>query len=355
MQSTSSRKGRTSITHLMNFTLPPRPQYHPQHFGRNNARRNPTWGLGSGYHAADKAKYIRANYRFIVNPYGNYQTQATDADIHLEWSDVLQVLASAQSQATNCPICLSQPVAPRMAKCGHIFCLPCLIRYMHSTDEVHPTSERKARWKKCPICDDIMYISETRPVRWFVGQEGARPQEGGDVVLRLMVRRLGSTLALPRDGAEVLEDSADIPWHFAAEVMDYARIMKGSENYMTEQHEEEIEELRQQEKEDELMFGEDAVWTNKAVASIEESIEKVRGIGNPPSMPQAPVERRPRRPPIEFRTDTEDVPEHSALQNAKRSGQSSSRGTWIPELYESMQEFLCASIADIKTDNEKST
>ena len=58
MQSTSSRKGRTSITHLMNFTLPPRPQNTQQHYFGRNARRNPTWGLGSGYHAADKARLV---------------------------------------------------------------------------------------------------------------------------------------------------------------------------------------------------------------------------------------------------------------------------------------------------------
>ena len=202
---------------------------------------------------------------------------------------------------------------------------------MHSTDDVQPVPERRARWKKCPICDDIMYVSDTRPVRWFVGQESERPQEGGDVVLRLIMRRPGNTLALPRDGAEMLENSEDIPWYFAAEVMDYARIMKGSEDYMTEQYEEEIAELRQQEKEDELMFGEDAQWTNRAVASIQESIEKVKGIGNPPSILHAPVERKPRRTPIEFRTDTEDVPEHYVLQNTVRSGQSSSRGSIITQ------------------------
>lgn len=58
MHSTSSRKGQTSITHLMNFSLPPRPQTRPERYGgsRQN-RRNPTWGLGSGYHAVDKARY----------------------------------------------------------------------------------------------------------------------------------------------------------------------------------------------------------------------------------------------------------------------------------------------------------
>ena len=44
-------------------------------------------------------------------------------------------------------------------------------------------------------------MSEIRPVRWFSGQEGEPPHEGADVVLRLIARQSGSTLALPRDGA----------------------------------------------------------------------------------------------------------------------------------------------------------
>lgn len=58
MRSINSRKGQTSITHLMNFSLPPRPQNQYRHnfvHGRGN-RRNATWGLGSGYHAVDKAR-----------------------------------------------------------------------------------------------------------------------------------------------------------------------------------------------------------------------------------------------------------------------------------------------------------
>lgn len=57
MKSTGSRKGQTSITHLMSFALPPRPQYNHHHNHARNGRRNPTWGLGSGYHAVDKARY----------------------------------------------------------------------------------------------------------------------------------------------------------------------------------------------------------------------------------------------------------------------------------------------------------
>ncbi|GIJ84207.1 hypothetical protein Asppvi_003047 [Aspergillus pseudoviridinutans] len=281
MRSTTSRKGQTSITHLMNFSLPPRPQYQPP---PRNSRRYASWGLGSGYHAMDKARYVHANYRFIVNPTRSYHAQAANADVHLDWDSVLQVLVSAQTQSTSCPICLSTPVAPRMARCGHIFCLPCLIRYMHSTDDDTPVPEKKARWKKCPICWDSIYISETRPVRWFRGQEGDIPVEGGDVVLRLVKRDPGSTLALPRDGAESLNPGEDVPWYHAAEVADYARIMKGGEDYMISQYDAEVEDLRRQEAEDEILFGDDTTWTKRAIAAINDAKAKIKGIGNPPDI-----------------------------------------------------------------------
>ncbi len=196
---------------------------------------------------------------------------------------------------------------------------------MHSSEDTHPTLEKRARWKKCPICWDSIYVSETRPVRWFTGQEGDRPQEGGDVVLRLISRQPGSTLALPRDGAEAPEKLEDIPWYFAAEVMDYARIMKGSEEYMLGQHEGEIDELQRQEKEDEIMFGEETQWTKKAVASIQEAKERVKGIGGPPRAPKQPNERKPRRIPINHRSSTHTIPEFYDIQHNLKSGQSSSR------------------------------
>ncbi len=264
-----------SITHLMNlspaplsneFRGPPRP-----------SRRYNVYGIGSGHHFIDKARYIHANYRFIVKPFGQYK-QALDADHHLDWNDVLQILVSARSQKASCPVCLSQPVAPRMTKCGHILCLPCIIRYINTFDD----EERKAKWRKCPICWDAVYLGETRPVRWITGQEEPPPREGDDVVLRLVMRRPGSTLALPRDGSGVVPRLDDIPWYFAAEVMDYARVMKGSEEYMMAQLDLEIEELQRQAREDELMFGEDPYWVNKAVKAIHESKAQLEGIGNPP-------------------------------------------------------------------------
>lgn len=269
------------------------------------------------------SRYVHANYRFVVNPKGDYHAQAIDADVPLDWSMVLQVLASAQTQAASCPICLSEPVAPRMAKCGHIFCLPCLLRYMHSTDDTMPIPEKKARWKKCPICWDSVYVSETRPVRWFTGQEAEAPREDGDVVLRLVMRQPGNTLALPRDGADALPNTDDIPWYFAAEVIDYARVMKGTEDYMAAQFNDEIEQLKVQEHEDELMFGEETQWTKKAVAAITESIGRLDAIGKPPSVPAQPAERKAKPVPFQHPEIGGNVPDMYVFQHAMKSGQSS--------------------------------
>lgn len=281
IRNASSRRGQTSITHLLNYSSP-RPHFDNHSYSYNrNYRRNPAWAPGSGHHAADKTRYVHANYRFIVSPKGDYSKLAVDADEHLDWADVLQILASAESQAASCPICLSEPVAPRMAKCGHIFCLPCLIRFMQSTMSDDPTAtEKKQRWRKCPICEDSIYISEVRPVRFYAGQESPLPRPGDDVVLRLMMRYGKSTLALPKEGgSDVLDSGEEIPWHFAANVLDYARIMRGTSDYMTEQYTHEIEELVKQEKEDELMFNQDGEWTQKAIKAIEAAKEKVNELG----------------------------------------------------------------------------
>jgi hypothetical protein len=146
----------------------------------------------------------------------------------------------------------------------------------------HGQQEKKQnRWRKCPICDDTVYMADARPVRFYAGQESPLPRPGDDVVLRLMARNVRSTLALPREGGggEVLGPGDDVPWHFAVNVLDYARIMKGTGAYMEEQYDREIEEIRTQEKEDELIFHQDNEWTQRAIRAINAAKEKVQGRG----------------------------------------------------------------------------
>ncbi|KAF3209213.1 hypothetical protein TWF106_011031 [Orbilia oligospora] len=295
----ASRKGRTSITHLMDWSLPhPRPQHghHPHSRGFHGNRRTPSWGQGSGYHAIDKARYVNANYRFIVDPTGDYRPQSLDPDSTLPWTSILQILASSITQSPSCPICLCDPVAPRMARCGHIFCFPCLIRYMASEDaeaqkqgQHFNNNQNKPKWKKCPICYDSIYMNEVRPVKFYTGQEVPAPREGEDVTLRLMMRQPGSTLALPKDVASSMpvlkrkgsigdkkEEADSIPWYYAAEATDYARIMKGTREYLKEEYEREITDLEEQERVDELMFGDETDWVQKAIGKVKSAIEKTQ-------------------------------------------------------------------------------
>ncbi|KAH6604807.1 ring finger [Trichoderma cornu-damae] len=296
LRNPTSRRGQTSITHLLNYSAPLHHQdhghhhHHHHHHGSNprSYRRNPTWGPGSGYHAVDKSRYVHANYRFIVSPEGDYSKNAADADLFLDWSNVLQVIASSESQATSCPICLSEPVAPRMARCGHIFCFTCLLRFMNSIlNEDEAKAGKSARWRKCPICEDGIHLPDVRPVRFYAGQESPLPRVGDDVVLRLMARNADSTLALPREsGAEVLSSSGDgVPWHFAANVLDYARVMKGTGEYMAGQFDEEIEAMLRQAVEDEALFGQDDEWTQRAVKAVNAAKEKAAGMGGASAVP----------------------------------------------------------------------
>jgi len=196
---------------------------------------------------------------------------------------------------------------------------------MHSEDAA-VAPEKRARYKKCPICWDSIYISETRPVRFYAGQEVESPREGGDIVLRLVKRKAASTLAMPRESVEPLAKGEVVPWYFAAEVMDYARVMKGSEDYMTQQYDEALAAVEQMEKEDELMFGEDAEWTGRAKRMLREAKEKIQGIGNPPEQPKKP-QSKPDREPIQFNGSDEGVPDMYLQKHVTASAQAKGQHT----------------------------
>jgi len=240
-----------SLNHLLNFTLPPRQTHQYQNLP---ARRRKTGGNQHGFW--NKERFVNAQYRFIMNPSGDYTVHFADPDIYFQWHDILQVIiprtsavasaAGSEHQVaqaeglTTCPICLSSPSAPRMTKCGHVFCFPCILHYLNTSDNL--------KWVRCPICFDSVSERQLKAVKWFDGvitEEDdtppatssssaatdtslfATPTPGSTLRMRLIQRPSITTLALPRSRtwpSDVLPP-LQAPFHFLPDVDAYAKFM----------------------------------------------------------------------------------------------------------------------------------
>ena len=59
----------------------------------------------------------------------------------------------------NCPICLCDFVCPRITKCGHTFCLSCILRHVQAYTATNPYQH-----VKCPCCGIPLIVDDLRPV-----------------------------------------------------------------------------------------------------------------------------------------------------------------------------------------------
>lgn len=230
------------------------------------------------YRTKNREYFINANYRFIVSPYEDYRPQMLDPDVPIPWENILQILVSRLTQHSSCAICLEEDlVASRMTKCGHIFCLPCIIRYFESKNE---DDNRDFKWKRCPICFDAISIMDLKPLRWHDNVSPELPVEGKEILLRLFIRKQGNFFSLPLESMSKSIDRNEIPWYFEQDVLDYSRIMKASENYMIEEMNLELKKLYRikDSKKTDIDFTTQSI--NKAIEQIQQSILSFEKISN---------------------------------------------------------------------------
>lgn len=64
----------------------------------------------------------------------------------------LQILHNSEN--LSCPICLHPPVAGKMTRCGHVYCWPCILRYLRYCQETGNY--------KCPICDEYLHKNDLK-------------------------------------------------------------------------------------------------------------------------------------------------------------------------------------------------
>ncbi|XP_008791034.2 RING finger protein 10 [Phoenix dactylifera] len=100
----------------------------------------------------NKDLFLQANYKFVVLDIGCCEVELMDPDKMLRWEDVICVRFSTPIPV-QCPICLESPLCPQITSCGHIYCFPCILRYLLMGEEDH----KGECWKKCPLC--FMMIS----------------------------------------------------------------------------------------------------------------------------------------------------------------------------------------------------
>ncbi|CUE97851.1 zinc finger protein, putative [Bodo saltans] len=59
--------------------------------------------------------------------------------------------------AFQCPICLEVPCAPRITPCGHIYCLPCILRFLILQKE-------EQHQRTCPVCHSMLVQKQLKRV-----------------------------------------------------------------------------------------------------------------------------------------------------------------------------------------------
>lgn len=179
MNPQSSKRREKYANHLLHFRL---------------AERKP---VGNYYHHHRKSsvittpfkkeRFLQANYRFIVSNTGNYSKNIVDPDLLVDWDNIEQVHFSTLTPY-SCPICLDNCVASKVAKCGHVFCWPCIVR--------HFSYNPSKRTGKCPICFSFITLKELKSV---VIETIVDHKEGMSIELLLMKRAKDSSISLPRN------------------------------------------------------------------------------------------------------------------------------------------------------------
>ncbi|KAM3185366.1 hypothetical protein ACTXT7_006498 [Hymenolepis weldensis] len=97
--------------------------------------------------------FVTANCQILTIPTKEEAEFFKCPDIPFPWDRVLGVRCY-QTEASKCPICLEGLTAPRMGKCGHIYCLPCIKYCIRDGNYFH----------KCAVCFKPIEMDDLRRV-----------------------------------------------------------------------------------------------------------------------------------------------------------------------------------------------
>ncbi|KAJ2822932.1 hypothetical protein FBU31_004444 [Coemansia sp. 'formosensis'] len=271
---------KASLNHLLNFSLPVR--LPPPPAALRPRRRVVENTVTERQAELSRVTFINANFRFVLKPTFclSFMPIATHADMQLDWAWIERVIIPVAGETAACPICLSPPVAARVAKCGHVFCYSCALRYLSFE------SERGMVPKKCPICWAMITGDDLLPVHFWEAQyhtsiadrtadaslhsqqSVARLISGAHITMRLMKRPHDMNICLPRTSLsrvyskELIENAAkagadpaggqqslesyNFPWTFTENALPFAKFILAGHEYNQAQYSRELEELNRE-------------------------------------------------------------------------------------------------------------
>ncbi|KAG0655305.1 hypothetical protein C6P46_001065 [Rhodotorula mucilaginosa] len=239
----------------------------------------------------------------VLSLVGHYTVHFADPDIHIDWPDVLQVIlptsASALSSVATtkldqsvagdtgtsngvpaCPICLSEPVAPRMDLKSVKWFIP------DAPSSVPAAASPPASVE--PVDADLARALELSKLdaqdgRSSTASESA-PTSRERLKMRLIRRPQITTLALPRSATwpSTAVPPLRAPWNFTPDAFTYAKFFLGAPDYLRDellaqkaQLEAEIQTLRrfgQRGGTDEQLG---IVFIDAALRKVDEQLQKV--------------------------------------------------------------------------------
>mmetsp|Transcript_71952 Transcript_71952/g.142763 ORF Transcript_71952/g.142763 Transcript_71952/m.142763 type:complete len:754 (+) Transcript_71952:186-2447(+) len=168
---------------LLNFQRPPAHQ-RPQGYAPPPRRSRPS-GRHSQTVPFQKGRFVQSAFRLYVDELTEDVVEAAfNADSLLQWESVRQVDLPCE-QKPKCPICLEvDAIVPKITRCGHVFCAPCIMRYFVTLREYNGKT-----WQRCPVCNEMVSPEELISVRFDV-QEALREN---DCVSFMLAHREGSS------------------------------------------------------------------------------------------------------------------------------------------------------------------
>ncbi|OJT08966.1 hypothetical protein TRAPUB_100 [Trametes pubescens] len=269
-----------SLNHLLNFSLPPRQSSYNQSIPRR-ARRT---GTQHGIWNKERHYFQWHDILQVIIPRGHNLSAASRAQ------------ASEDAGILTCPICLSPPTAPRMTKCGHVYCYPCILHLISTSDQ--------PKWVRCPICFDSVNERQLKAVKWLdevpfpdevddapaegssssatLDQElSTTPREGSTLRMRLIQRPQITTLALPRSSTwpSDLLPPHQAPFHFLPDVFAFSKFMLATPSELIRDLTNDLDELATERR---LLAGMGdelgTVFIDAADAKVRHQIEKANAL-----------------------------------------------------------------------------